>query len=123
MSTRICFTTHPLSNNNVLSIYRHQALLSRFIVKISSFAYSLLTTFIVQNNLLLVASVMNDRMTFSKTTDFPGSSHTVVQLEVPYIMSLRDIVVLSCIHYFCPVPVCRIMSCPVLSSRILPYHT
>lgn len=93
LSTRICFSTYPLSNNNILSIYRHQALLSRFIVKISSFAYSLLTTFIVQNNLLLVASVMNDRMTFSKTTDFPGSSHTVVQLEVPYIMSLRDIIV------------------------------
>lgn len=84
-------STLHLCNNNVLSTNSHKALLSRFIVKISSFAYGLLTTFIVQNNLLLVASLMNDRMTFSKTTDFPGSSHSVVQLEVRYVIGRKYI--------------------------------
>ena len=53
----------------------------------STFAYGLLTTFIVQNNLLLVASIMNDRITFDKAPDFPGISRHVVELEVQYVFT------------------------------------
>ena len=67
-----------------------RALLSRFFVKMSSFAYGLLTTFIVQNNFLLIASIMNDRMTFDKASDFPGLSHHVVELEVPILKSFTS---------------------------------
>lgn len=75
-------------------VFRRQAITSRFLVKLSSFSYGLLTTFIVQSNYLLIASIMNDRINFEKISDFPGITRQIVQFEVmPTVSSLRLTVV------------------------------
>jgi hypothetical protein len=66
-----------------------KVLKSRFTLKMSTFAYNLLSTFMVQNNLLLIASIMNERLQFEKDTDFPGSSPHIVELE-GYVSSNVD---------------------------------
>ena len=46
-----------------------QALSHRFTMRICTFSYGLLTNFVVHNNLLLVASILNDHIAFHKVAD------------------------------------------------------
>ena len=49
---------------------------SRFSMRLSNFSYGLLMNYVMQNHLLLVASIMNDRITFDKMSDVPASLST-----------------------------------------------
>lgn len=45
------------------------ALASKFIVRLSSLAYNLLTLFLVQSDLVLIASIINNKVSFKKLDD------------------------------------------------------
>ena len=49
---------------------------SRFSMRLSNFSYGLLMNYVMQNHLLLIASIMNDRITFDKMSDVPASLST-----------------------------------------------
>ena len=49
---------------------------SRFSMRLSNFSYGLLMNYVMQNHLLLVASIMNDHITFDKVSDVPASLST-----------------------------------------------
>lgn len=44
-------------------------LTSKFIVRLSSLAYNLLTLFLVQSDSVLIASIINNKLTFKKLED------------------------------------------------------
>lgn len=51
------------------SKFRKKLLTQKFSVRISSFGYKLLTDYLVQNDLLVVAAIINNRVIFSKISD------------------------------------------------------
>lgn len=53
---------------------RAAAISAKFIVRLSALAYNLLSLFLVQSDLVLVASIINNKVSFKKLED----SHTSV---------------------------------------------
>ena len=51
---------------------------SKFSVSISSFGYKLLTDFLVQNDLLLITSIVNSRISFTKLPDESSNTMSVI---------------------------------------------
>jgi WD40 repeat protein len=59
---------------------RH-ALQKKFRIVMSTFAYGILTTFLIHNNLLLLAAMVNDKIHIEKVQDWPGSQSLMFEFD------------------------------------------
>lgn len=61
---------------------------SKFIVRLSSLAYNLLTLFLVQSDLVLIASIINNKISFKKLDDAQAQTQTEASFQEVMLVEL-----------------------------------
>ena len=78
--------------NILLTLFPHfnssNALASKFIVRLSSLAYNLLTLFLVQSDLVLIASIINNKVSFKKLDDAQAQAPSDLHFQEVLLVEL-----------------------------------
>ena len=68
-------------------------------IRLTGFAYSLLTTFLVQNDLVLIASILNTKIQFEKIEENSNSCEIYAELK-GYKIGLIAVIIIIIIFIF-----------------------